>query len=182
MTMKVEGAPFPFFGLTMQRMSEDGLLLGTADAEGKPNVMTIGWGTVGSIWGKPVFLVLVRPSRYSHRNIEATGEFTVNVPAAGMSSAVLFCGTHSGRDCDKFRECGLTPEPGKKVRAPIIRECVVHYECAVVHRNDVQPPSLAGEIRSSSYSDREYHRIFWGEILACRVDPAERKRALESPA
>ena len=55
-----------FFAETMRRMRDDGLLLVTTDAGGKPNVMTIGWGTIGSIWGRPVFVVLVRPSRYSY--------------------------------------------------------------------------------------------------------------------
>ena len=35
-----------YFALTVQRMREDGLLLVTADADGKPNVMTIGWGLI----------------------------------------------------------------------------------------------------------------------------------------
>ena len=178
MTMKVEADPTTFFADTMRRMADDGLLLGTVDAEGKPNVMTVGWGTMGSIWGKPVLLVLVRPSRLSYRNIEATGEFTLNVPSVDMSSQVLYCGTHSGRDCNKFEGCGLTADPGEKVRAPIIRECAIHFECAVVHKNDVQPPCLAEDIRSSSYADREYHRIFWGEIVACRADIVEKDRVL----
>ena len=39
-----------YFAETIQRMREDGLLLVTAHNDGKPNVMTIGWGTIGSIW------------------------------------------------------------------------------------------------------------------------------------
>ena len=54
------------FAETMQRMREDGLLLASVSRDGKPNVMTIGWGTIGSIWARPVFIVLVRPSRYSY--------------------------------------------------------------------------------------------------------------------
>ena len=48
-----------YFTETIQRMREDGLLLVTSGADGKPNVMTIGWGTLGAIWGRSVFLVLV---------------------------------------------------------------------------------------------------------------------------
>ena len=54
------------FAQTIQRMREDGLLLVTLGADGKANVMTIGWGTKGSIWSRPVFIVLVRPSRHTY--------------------------------------------------------------------------------------------------------------------
>ena len=54
------------FAQTIQRMREDGLLLVTLGADGKANVMTIGWGTMGSIWSRPVFIVLVRPSRHTY--------------------------------------------------------------------------------------------------------------------
>ncbi len=47
-----------YFAQTIQRMREDGLLLVTLGADGKPNVMTIGWGTIGSIWARPVFIVM----------------------------------------------------------------------------------------------------------------------------
>jgi flavin reductase (DIM6/NTAB) family NADH-FMN oxidoreductase RutF len=52
-----------YFAPVIQRMRQEGLLLVTADAAGKPNVMTIGWGAIGSIWGRPTFVVLVKPSR-----------------------------------------------------------------------------------------------------------------------
>ncbi len=176
MSNKVDVDPNRFFAEMMERMTGDGLLLATVDGRGKPNVMTIGWGTMGSIWGKPVFLVLVRPSRFSYRNLEETGEFTVNVPGPDMSEAIRDCGTLSGRDTDKFERCRLTPMPGRRVKAPIIDECSIHYECRVVHKNDVQPPALEGAIRSSAYRDGDYHRIYWGEILrACaNADPSGR--------
>ena len=50
-----------YFAQTIQRMREDGLLLASVGADGKPNVMTTGWGTMGCIWSRPVFIVLVRP-------------------------------------------------------------------------------------------------------------------------
>ena len=57
---KVEVRYTDYFAQTIQRMREDGLLLVTLGADGKPNVMTIGWGTMGSIWSRPVFIVLVQ--------------------------------------------------------------------------------------------------------------------------
>lgn len=159
-----------YFAQTMQRMREDGLLLVTAGADGKPNVMTIGWGTVGSIWSRPVFLVLVRPSRYSYTRLEEAGDFTVNVAPRELAAAVAYCGRVSGRDYDKFVEQHLTTIPGKQVRAPIIEECVVHYECRTLHRNDLVPEALAQSVQDEFYSQGDYHRVYFGEIVASYAD------------
>ena len=157
-------APF-----TVSAMMKTGVLLTSLDAGGRPNTMAIGWGTIGEIWGKPMFIVLVRPSRYTYQCIEATGDFTVNVAVSGMKDVVAYCGTVSGRDVDKFKEKGLTPLAGETVSSPIIKEFLINYECRVVHKNDIIPEELAGEIAASAYSAGDYHRVFFGEILATRV-------------
>ena len=91
------------------------MLLASVDTQGKPNVMTIGWGAVGTIWGRPIFMILVRPSRYTFNLINATGEYTVNVPIPELGDAVSYFGSVSGRDQDKFKVKGLTATQGKKV-------------------------------------------------------------------
>jgi flavin reductase (DIM6/NTAB) family NADH-FMN oxidoreductase RutF len=159
-----------YFAQTIQRMREDGLLLVTVGADGKPNVMTIGWGTMGSIWSRPVFIVLVRPSRYTYGRLEQISDFTVNVPPRELASAVSHCGTVSGRDHDKFKEMRLTPLPSRQVRPPIIEECVVHYECRTLHRNDLAPETLVQAVGEEFYGDDDFHRIYFGEIVAAYAD------------
>jgi flavin reductase (DIM6/NTAB) family NADH-FMN oxidoreductase RutF len=159
-----------YFAQTIQRMREDGLLLVTQGEDVKPNVMTIGWGTMGSIWSRPVFIVLVRPSRYTYSRLEQVSDFTVNVPPRDLAAAVSHCGTVSGRDHDKFQEMHLTPIPSREVRPPIIKECVVHYECRTLHRNDVAPEALAQAVREEAYPGGDFHRIYFGEIVAAYAD------------
>ncbi len=159
-----------FFPQTMRRLAEDGLLLVTADAAGKPNVMTIGWVTIGLIWARPVMVVLVRPSRYTYSRLAEEPDFTVNVPPPDLGEAVARCGAVSGRDHDKFAECGLTVTPGRETRAPIIEQCVIHYECRTVHRNDLAPEAIAPAIIDRFYPRGDFHRIFFGEILAAYAD------------
>ncbi len=168
-----------YFAQTMQRMRQDGLLLVSADAAGKPNVMTIGWGAIGSIWGRPVFIVLVRPSRHTYSRLEELGEFTVNVPPKELAGAVNLCGTLSGRKHDKFREAGLTCIPARQVRPPAIAECVVHYECRTLHRNDVDPEALVQAVRDDSYPSGDFHRVYFGEIVAAYADEDAAQRLLE---
>lgn len=155
-----------FYSETMKAMTSHGLLLGSYDAAGKPNIMTIGWGTVGSIWGMPIWTVLVRPSRHTYFNIEHTGCFTVNVPGENLGLACAICGTKSGKDIDKFVECELTAQKASNVLAPAVAECPIVYECQIVHRSDVIPERLADEILSGAYVDGDYHRIYYGKILA----------------
>jgi len=168
-----------YFAQTMERMRQDGLLLVTADAAGKPNVMTIGWGAIGSIWGRPTFIVLVRPSRYTYSRLEDLGEFTVNVPPRELAAAVNLCGTVSGRDHDKFQEAGLTLIRGRQVRPPTIAECVVHYECRTLHRNDVAAEALVQAVRDDCYPSGDFHRVYFGEIVAAYADEDAAQRLHE---
>jgi flavin reductase (DIM6/NTAB) family NADH-FMN oxidoreductase RutF len=64
---------------SVKAFGEDRVLLVSCGKEGAPNVMAIGWGTTGIIWRRPIFVVLVRPSRYTYKLIEETGEFTVTL-------------------------------------------------------------------------------------------------------
>ena len=171
-----------YFALTVQRMREDGLLLVTADADGKPNVMTIGWGLIGSIWSRPIFLVLVRPSRHTYSRLEQAGDFTVNVPPRELASAAALCGAVSGRDHDKPQEARLTLVPSREVRPPIIQECVVHYECRTLHRNDLAPAALAQTVHEQFYSAGDFHRVYYGEIVATYADADARQRLGGAPA
>ncbi|MFC1954288.1 flavin reductase family protein [Chloroflexota bacterium] len=173
---KIEVGYTDYLQETNKMLGHGGLLVASADAQGNPNAMTIGWGTVGIIWRKPIFVVLVRPSRYTFNLIEITDDFTVNVPTPEIADKVLYFGTVSGRDQDKFKEMQLTAIPGKKVKSPIIEECVINYECRVVHKNDVIPDELSEEIRISAYPQGDFHKIYFGEILAVYADDDAKKR------
>lgn len=167
---KIEVGYTDYLKETLKMLRQGGLLLASTDAKENPNAMTIGWGTIGTIWAKPIFIVLVRPSRYTYNLIEITSDFTVNVPTPELADKVSYFGTVSGRDQNKFKEKGLTVTPGKKVKSPIIEECVINYECQVIYKNDVIPDNLANEIRYSTYRQGNFHRIYFGEILAVYAD------------
>ena len=155
---------------THARMAGPGILIASLDPAGKLNPMTIGWGVFGWIWGRPIFTVLVRPSRYTYGCIEATGDFTVNVQPADRKDIADLCGAVSGRDHDKMAELGLSPLPSRHISTPGIAECPIVFECAVVHRNDVDPPALAGDIKAHYYAQGDYHRVYFGVIRTVSVE------------
>jgi len=154
-------------GLTLARLASPGLLLAAKGPDGRPdNTMTIGWATFGIVWGLPMCVVLVRPSRYTYGLIEAARDFTVNVPAEGMAEAAAYLGSASGRNVDKLARLGLATSASRLVSAPTLPACSVTYECRVVHYNDVIPAHLEPRIDRGSYPRGDYHRLYYGEILA----------------
>jgi flavin reductase (DIM6/NTAB) family NADH-FMN oxidoreductase RutF len=131
--------------------------------------MTIGWATVGVIWGLPVMVVLVRPSRYTYQFVEESKVFTVNVPTPAMRPYVNLCGTKSGREVDKL--AGVATSLGQHVNCITLDECPLVYECRVVHTNDVQPDNLLPDVYLRSYPKGDFHRLYYGQIVgACASD------------
>ena len=122
------------------------------DASGKPNIITLGMFMPIS-FDPPLVCIGVSPRRYSHKLIEETGEFVINVPTEDIIEETHFCGTKSGRDYDKFEETGLTTRPASRVKPPLIEECYAHLECRVVQRY------TCGD-----------HTLFVGEVVAAHIN------------
>ena len=94
------------------------------------NVMTIAWiGMMSST--PPTIGISMISSHYSVELINATGEFTVNLPSAKQVEVVDYCGLVSGKKRNKFKDTGLTPIAGAKIATPIIEECPYNMECVV---------------------------------------------------
>jgi flavin reductase (DIM6/NTAB) family NADH-FMN oxidoreductase RutF len=131
------------------------------------NTMTIGWATFGFIWQKPIMMVAVRSSRHTFGIIEAAEDFTVTVPSSDMGKETTFCGTKSGRDVNKFKMCNLETTGGRQVVSPIIKTPGHHYECKIVYKSAMNPAYLDKEYDTSLYPQKDYHTLYFGEILAC---------------
>ena len=151
-------------------------ILATTKAHGQVNTMTIGWGTLGIEWGRPVFILFVRESRYTKQMLEENGAFTINVPLGEIDKRILsYCGTKSGRDTDKIADLGLTLEAGEHIDVPGIKELPLTLECQVIYRQDQDPEAILPEIRDRSYPPffpdgrGDYHTAYYGQILDAYV-------------
>jgi len=131
------------------------------------NTMTIGWATMGHIWRKDVLMVAVRESRHTFGLIEKIDNFTVSIPTSDYKKAVMFCGTKSGRDFNKFKECDLKTAAGRYVDSPIIDIPGYHFECKIVYKTAMDPKFLDAAYDETLYSDKDYHTLYFGEIAAC---------------
>lgn len=106
------------------------VMVSCGDYPGEKNIITISWS--GNICSGPAMVsVSVRPIRHSYALIKRTGEFVINLTTPELAYAADFCGVKSGRDTDKWKALGLTPVPGKKVKAPLIAESPLNIECRV---------------------------------------------------
>jgi len=128
------------------------VLVTCVDKTGKANIITLAWSMPTSI-NPPMVVISIAPKRLSHRMIKKTGEFVINIPTMKIVRQTLFCGRISGVKCDKFKEAPLTAAPAKKVRSPIIKECVAHLECKLV--------------QTIPTGD---HTLFVGEVVAAYVN------------
>ncbi|PCN50143.1 hypothetical protein B6U99_06060 [Candidatus Geothermarchaeota archaeon ex4572_27] len=135
------------------------------DREGRANAITLAW-TMPTSFSPPMVAISVGPQRYSHRLIEETGEFVVNVPPVDLLRQAYEIGSKSGRSVDKFKLTGLTPGRAKVVRPPIIEECIAHLECRVVDKLTTGDHTLfIGEV-VAAYADEE---AFKGQMLNPKV-------------
>ena len=96
--------------------------------------------------------------------------FVVNIPTNEMSSQLLRCSNMSGREYDKFKEFGFVPVPAKIVKSVGIAECPVQLECKVVYAADMHASKLNPTIARDMYVGREYHTLFFGEIVRSSFD------------
>lgn len=151
-----------------------GILL-TTSLDGKVNTMVIGWGTLGVQWGKPIFIVYVRQSRYTKELLDRTGEFTVNVSLDPVDDQIIrVCGTKSGRDMDKVAQLGLTAVPGTTVAAPGFAQLPLTLECKVIYRQDqdlqsICPESLTRYYAPGTANEGDFHTAYYGEITAAYI-------------
>lgn len=147
-----------------------GAFLSVTD-EGMDNTMTIGWGSVGYIWRKPVFMVMVRYSRHTYGMLDRAEEFTVSIPFGDkLKKELAFCGTKSGRDVNKFESCGIKPLRANTVNAPLIPGCHIHYECRVVYKQVLDPKALVSNMSDQFYKDDDVHVLFYGEIIGTYLE------------
>ena len=153
---------FSNLNLTLENLYNNGLLLMSGESG---NPMTIGWGTVGIVWHKSIFTILVRPSRYSFKLIEELPEFTINVPTSKMKKEVAYCGAYSGRDVNKIEKCNFHLGRSNHISVPYIKECPIHYECKIVNKNDIINSELDKNIISKYYTQGDFHSVYFGEIL-----------------
>jgi flavin reductase (DIM6/NTAB) family NADH-FMN oxidoreductase RutF len=143
------------------------LLLTSGDVQsGSYNTMTVGWGSIGCIWGKPFVQVFVRPTRHTYQFINEYPTFTLTAFPSKYRKALALLGAKSGRDGDKIKASGLTAISSQTIAAPGFAEAELIIECHKMYWDDLRPGNFLNQGIHGNYPEKDYHRIFFGEILA----------------
>jgi len=170
----VERIPLAFEQLTVRAYDlweNQWLLLTSGDFRAKDfNTMTIAWGSLGCMWKRPFVQVVVRPCRYTYTFLERYPSFTVCAFPRRHRSALELLGTRSGRDGDKIADAGLTPIASERIEAPGFAEAELILECRKIYFDDFDPDRFLDPRIEGNYPKKDYHRIYFGEILGIRAD------------
>ena len=139
------------------------------------NTMTVSWGSLGILWDRPFAQVVVRPQRYTFDFIERYPTFTLSTFSERYRGALNLLGTKSGRHGDKIAEAGLTPIAASKAAAPCFAEAELVIECRKIYWDDFDPAHFLAPHIAEHYPAKDYHRIYYGAILAIEGEDAYRR-------
>jgi flavin reductase (DIM6/NTAB) family NADH-FMN oxidoreductase RutF len=130
------------------------VLVTTRDGK-KDNIMTISWTMVLDF--TPAFAICTGEWNHSYAALRKTRQCVIAIPTVDLLDKVVGIGTCSGADSDKFARFKLTPVRARRVKAPLIKECLANIECKVT--------DIVGK-----------HNIIVLQALAAYVDPARKER------
>ena len=141
-------------------------LLLTAGTLEDCNMMTVAWGSIGCMWAKPFAQVVVRPQLYTRKYMDKFESFTLCSFPGKYRKDLQALGTLSGKDCDKLAATKLTLKASKTVSAPSYKEASLILECRIIYHQDMDPAGFVDKAIQKNYPKKDYHRIYFGEILA----------------
>ncbi len=157
---KITNNPFDLIG-------KDWALVTSGNTD-KFNTMTVSWGGVGIMWGKPVTYTFIRPQRYTFEFMEANGYFSMSFFDEEQRDALKFCGSKSGRDYDKVKETGLTPaftEDG----VPYFEEAKLVLVCKKMYSQFLNEDCIEDAESVAKWYDNDYHKMYVSEITKVLV-------------
>jgi flavin reductase (DIM6/NTAB) family NADH-FMN oxidoreductase RutF len=141
-----------------------GALLIAGDQQ-RSNLMTVSWGFAGAMWNKPVWIAVVRPTRYSSSLLKMTKSFSVNFLSSEYREQLALCGTRSGQNLDKWTACGFSQVAGRTIPTPSIECASLILECRVLHEQKLDASGFLLPEIVTFYPQKDYHNMYFGEIL-----------------
>ena len=141
-----------------------------ADVEGKPNFMVAAWSGIACS-EPPMLTVAFQPHRHTLKGVLEHREFSVNVPPVSLMEAADYCGIFSGKaEKDKTAAAGFEVFYGALTHAPLIRQCPVNLECALVQILELGSHHLViGEIKEVHADEAVLDEK--GRPDAAKIDP-----------
>ena len=160
--VKTDFAENPFTWFTGR-----GLLLCAGDRTSH-NAMTIGWGGLGTLWGRnDAVTVYVAENRHTKTYMDRAARFTVMAFDKERQASILdYMGRHSGRDGDKAAALGLHTAY-TDAGTPYYEEAQLVLECELMYSAPFDPAGMK-DVPRALYADfpAGLHTMYIGRIVA----------------
>lgn len=143
----------------------DAELLAAGDKE-KSNAMTIGWGGIGTLWGRTALTVYVAEKRYTKEFMDKSQYFTVMVFDVKDSKVLNYMGMKSGRDGDKAQALGLHTAYTAN-GTPYYTEATMVIECKIMYAAPFDPQYFKSDAPQKMYANfpAGIHSMYIGEVV-----------------
>ena len=141
----------------------DQWMLITAGTPEHCNTMTASWGGLGVLWGVPMAACYIRPQRHTKGFVDENEYFTLSFFSEDYRPQLNLCGTKSGRDIDKVKECGFTVAAGAG-NAPYFGQADLVLVCRKRMAAPMDPALMPEDVKEKWYKG-DYHTMYWGEIV-----------------
>ena len=145
----------------------DQWMLITAGTKEKCNTMTASWGGLGILWGAPMAIAYIRPQRYTKEFVDAEDYFTLSFFSEDYRRQLGLCGSKSGREIDKVKECGFTVAQAEG-GAPYFEQADLVFVCRKRMVQKMEENLIPADVREKWYQG-DYHTMYWGEIVETLV-------------
>ena len=143
----------------------DAELLAAGNKE-KSNAMTIGWGGIGTLWGRTALTVYVAEKRYTKEFMDKAEYFTVMAFDVEQSKVLDYMGRESGRDGDKAAALGLHTAYTEN-GTPYYVEANMVIECKIMYAAPFDPQYFKSDVPKNRYSNfpAGLHTMYIGEVV-----------------
>lgn len=136
----------------------------TAGDKLRSNPMTISWGGMGELWGKHVMYIFVRDSRFTKTLLDKQEFFSLSFLGEKYREALNYCGSHTGKEANKFHDAGLTPAYRHGI--PYLDEASLVFLCRKMAAVPLTEDTfLDPQIMEKWYKDHDMHTMYVGEII-----------------
>lgn len=138
-----------------------------AGSSQKSNAMTIGWGGIGTLWGRTALTVYVAEKRYTKEFLDKAQYFTVMAFDVENSRVLDYMGRKSGReDSDKAKTLGLHTAYTAN-GTPYYKEATMVIECKIMYAAPFDPQYFKSDVPKNMYSNfpAGIHSMYIGEVV-----------------
>lgn len=150
----------------VDRIDGDWALVTAGTEETGWNTMTIGWGSTGVLWGRPILTVFVHPHRFTQHLLIENDYFTVQLFDNEHKRDLGVLGSKSGRDCDKVALTSLSPKAIE--HGMTFEEATTTFVCKKILTHQLTPADAPQDFldHAGNFYATDAHTVFMGEIVA----------------